>query len=87
MFNPARSKNWKPLSGYRWSITYGDGSSASGTVGTDVVNVGGTSVTGQAVEIATMVSSEFVSNKLDSLLGLSFSRINTGTITSFYSFV
>jgi hypothetical protein len=66
---------------------YGDGSGASGRVGTDVMNVGGTSVTGQAVEIVMRVSSEFVSDKSDGLLGLSFSSINTGTITSFYSFV
>ena len=51
------------------------------------MNVGGTSVTGQAVEIATTVSSEFASDKSDGLLGLSFSSINTGTITSFYSIV
>ena len=43
----------------QWSIRYDDGKGASGTVGTDVVNVGGTSVTGKAVEIATTVAQQF----------------------------
>ncbi|KIM83619.1 hypothetical protein PILCRDRAFT_819250 [Piloderma croceum F 1598] len=80
VFNPSKSKNWKALSGYKWNITYGDGSGASGTVGTDVVTVGGTSVSGQAVEIATQVSSSFVSDTANNgLLGLAFSSINTVT--------
>ena len=82
LFDPSKSTNWKALSGYKWNITYGDGSGASGTVGTDVVTVGGTSVSGQAVEIATKVSSAFVSDTANNgLLGLAFSSINTGEIT------
>ena len=87
VFNPSKSKNWKALSGYKWNITYGDGSGASGTVGTDVVTVGGTSVSGQAVEIATQVSSSFVSDTANNgLLGLAFSSINTGKILRPFSF-
>ena len=84
LFNPSKSTHWKALSGYEWGISYNDGSGASGTVGTDVVSVGGTSVSGQAVEIATKVSSTFVSDKSDGLLGLAFSSINTGAIASSY---
>jgi aspergillopepsin I len=81
LFDPSQSKNWKALSGYTWSIEYADESSASGTVGTDVVTVGGTSVTGQAVEIATQVSAQFVSDTANNgLLGLAFSSINTGEL-------
>jgi hypothetical protein len=43
----------------QWSIRYDDGKDASGTVGMDVMNVGGTSVTGKAVEIATTVAQQF----------------------------
>jgi aspergillopepsin I len=69
------------LTGYTWNITYGDKSGASGTVGTDVVTVGGTSVTGQAVEIANHVSPEFVSDTASNgLLGFAFNNINTGEI-------
>jgi len=83
LFDPSKSTNWKTLSGYKWNITYGDGSGASGIVGTDVVTVGGKSVSGQAVEIATQVSSAFVSDTANNgLLGLAFSSINTGEITS-----
>ncbi|KIM83600.1 hypothetical protein PILCRDRAFT_69108 [Piloderma croceum F 1598] len=87
LFDPSKSTNWKALSGYKWNITYGDGSGASGTVGTDVVTVGGTSVSGQAVEIATKVSSAFVSDTAnDGLLGLAFSSINTVTPKAQHTF-
>jgi aspergillopepsin I len=83
IFDPSQSPNWKELDGYTWSIGYGDKSGASGTVGTDIVTVGGTSVSGQAVEIATQVSSQFVSDTAnDGLLGLAFSSANTGEISS-----
>jgi Eukaryotic aspartyl protease len=83
LFDPSKSQNWQDLDGYTWNITYEDKSGASGTVGTDVVTVGGTSVSGQAVEIATYVSSDFVDDSAcDGLLGLSFKRGNTGEIPS-----
>ncbi|KAJ5782720.1 Peptidase aspartic catalytic [Penicillium paradoxum] len=66
------------LSGSTWSISYGDGSSASGDVYTDEVNVGGVVAAEQAVEAADTISSQFVSDKNnDGLLGLAFSSINT----------
>lgn len=79
IYNPANSPTSKVDSGETWSISYGDGSSASGDVYTDVVNVGGTSVTGQAVELAKTISSEFAQDESDGLLGLAFSSINTVT--------
>jgi len=78
VYNPADSSTAQELQGYTWNITYGDGSSSSGNVYTDTVTVGGTTVTGQAVELAEQVSSEFVSDSdSDGLLGLAFSSINT----------
>lgn len=64
-------------SGETWSISYGDGSGASGTVYEDSVTVGGATVTSQAVEAATSVSSEFVSGVSDGLLGLGYESGNT----------
>lgn len=70
-----------------WDIQYGDGSGASGTVGFDTVDVGGATATRQAVELATVVSSAFVSDENnDGLLGLAFGKINTITPTQQKSF-
>ncbi|CAD6572745.1 MAG: Type I transmembrane sorting receptor [Alectoria sarmentosa] len=79
IYNPANSPTSAVDTGETWNISYGDGSSASGNVYTDVVNVGGTSVTGQAVELAETISSEFAQDQSDGLLGLAFSSINTVT--------
>lgn len=46
------------------------------------MDVGGLSVTAQAVEVATKVSSSFTSeDSIDGLLGLAFSDLNTVTPT------
>ncbi|MCJ1465744.1 Type I transmembrane sorting receptor [Pseudocyphellaria aurata] len=77
IYDPSLSSTAQYLSGYTWRITYGDKSSASGDVYTDTVSVGGTTVAGQAVELASKISAQFqrdVDN--DGLLGLSFSQIN-----------
>lgn len=66
------------LQGATWQISYGDGSGAAGVVGTDVVNIGGATATGQAVELATAVSQAFVADtNNDGLVGLAFSNLNT----------
>jgi len=41
IFDPAKSSTWKASRGQTWQIMYGDGSGASGTVGTDTVSIGG----------------------------------------------
>ena len=61
-----------------FDITFGDDSGASGTVGTDTVNIGGATVTSQAVELATSASSQLVEDtQSQGLVGLAFSSINT----------
>ncbi|ELR06110.1 Type I transmembrane sorting receptor [Pseudogymnoascus destructans] len=77
VFDPTKSSTWQEMSGASWSIQYVDGSGSSGTVGTDTVTIGGTTVQGQAVEIATDASAQFIAGANDGLLGLSFSSINT----------
>lgn len=79
VYDPSRSTTAVQKKDYTWSIRYGDGSGAGGDVYTDTVNVGGTSVTGQAVEVATRISAQFQQDvDSDGLLGLSFSSGNKG---------
>lgn len=76
LYNPSNSGTLE--SGYSWSISYGDGSGASGNVYADSVVVGGVTATSQAVEAATSVSAQFTQDTAnDGLLGLAFSSINT----------
>ncbi|KAG0201985.1 hypothetical protein BGX28_005338 [Mortierella sp. GBA30] len=62
--------------GRSWSISYGDGSSASGILGSDIVNVGGISVR-QTIGLATKESSQFGSSPEDGLFGLGFNTIES----------
>lgn len=81
VYDPSQSRTAQQLSGATWNITYGDGSSSSGDVYTDTVTVGGTTVTGQAVELAQQVSTQFQQDaNNDGLLGLAFSSLNTGML-------
>jgi hypothetical protein len=78
IFDPSKSSTFQTLTGSTFSISYGDGSGAAGNVGTDTVNIGGASVTGQAVELATAVSASFVQDTASNgLVGLAFSKLNT----------
>lgn len=77
-YDPWTSSTWKTLNGYNFSISYGDGSRVSGFVGTDVVDIGGATVTSQAIGLPTYVS-RHVRRDTDSdgIIGLSFSSLNT----------
>jgi hypothetical protein len=77
-FNPTQSSTFKMLTGSTFSISYGDGSGAAGNVGTDTVNIGGATVTSQAIELATAVSGSFVTDtQSNGLVGLAYSKLNT----------
>jgi hypothetical protein len=81
IFNSSKSSTFKTKSGSSWKISYGDGSSASGTVGTDNVTIGGLTIKNQAVELANQMSTEFQQGTGDGLLGLAWPAINTVTPT------
>ncbi|KAI3393926.1 hypothetical protein diail_3488 [Diaporthe ilicicola] len=78
LYDPTKSKTLKMIQGSSFSISYGDGSGAAGNVGTDTVNIGGATVTNQAIEMATAVSQSFTQDTNNNgLVGLAFSKLNT----------
>lgn len=80
VYNAAASSTSKLLSGYNWTIGYGDGSTASGAVYNDTVTIGGVSFAKQAVEAAIQISNQFAADAdRDGLVGFAFSKINTVT--------
>ncbi|KAH8201834.1 hypothetical protein TruAng_004008 [Truncatella angustata] len=79
-FNIADSSTAVEVADSSWNVSYGDGSSSSGIVYSDIVKVGPLSVGSQGVEVATRVSTQFASDsENDGLLGLGFSKINSAS--------
>lgn len=77
-FDASKSTTFKTMTNAQWKISYGDGSGAAGTVGTDVVTIGGVKVENQTVQLANQVSQSFVEDtNTDGLVGLAFSTLNT----------
>lgn len=81
IFDPKKSSTFKTMKSAKWQISYGDSSSASGTVGTDNVTIGGLTIKNQAVELANKLSAQFTQGAGDGLLGLAWGSINTVTPT------
>lgn len=78
LYDPTKSADFKLIQGATFDISYGDGSGAAGNVGIDTVDIGGVTVTGQAIEMATNVSDSFIQDtNSNGLVGLAFSTINT----------
>ena len=63
--------------GRAWSIQYGDGSTASGILAKDTVDLGGLSIKSQTINLAKKESSSFASDPIDGLMGLGFDSITT----------
>ncbi|KAF7730837.1 Type I transmembrane sorting receptor [Apophysomyces ossiformis] len=76
LFNPDKSSTYQK-DGTPWQIGYGDGSSASGIVGYDTVNLGGLDIKHQAIELAKEESSQFQGGPIDGLLGLAFDTLTS----------
>jgi hypothetical protein len=70
VYDPRKSRTSNPLKGVTWSISYADGSHASGDVHMDVVKIGQVTISNQAVEVAKQMSSAFLDSESDGLLGL-----------------
>ncbi|KAL4980097.1 aspartic peptidase domain-containing protein [Aspergillus desertorum] len=77
-YDPSKSTTFKNMTGLTFNITYGDDSYAYGPVGTDKINVGGVTVTGQAIGLPTAVASSILDDThSNGLVGLGFSSLNT----------
>ncbi|KAF9194687.1 hypothetical protein BGZ49_003145 [Haplosporangium sp. Z 27] len=74
-FNSTKSSTFKK-DGRPWSIKYGDGSSASGILGSDFVTVGNIKLR-QTIGLTTLESDLFAFSPQDGLFGLGFSSIES----------
>ncbi|KAG0240385.1 aspartic peptidase domain-containing protein [Mortierella sp. GBAus27b] len=59
-----------------WEIKYGDGSTAGGVLGSDIVNLGGMKLR-QTIGLATNISVEFARMPEDGIFGLAFKNLQT----------
>ena len=79
VYDPTKSTTFSAsLEQSSFNITYGDGSSVSGPVGVDTVDIGGSTVVQQAIGLPDRVSEAFiVDSQSNGLVGLAFSKLNT----------
>ncbi|KAI9031622.1 extracellular aspartic proteinase [Phycomyces nitens] len=75
-FDSKKSTTYKD-STQPWSATYAEGSSASGIIGYDTVDIGGVSIPGQSIGLAKTESSTFQTDVVDGMFGLSFGKLVT----------
>ncbi|KAK3844275.1 MAG: aspartic peptidase domain-containing protein [Linnemannia gamsii] len=76
-FNLSKSKTFlKDTSKRVFQIAYGDGSFATGTIASDMINVGGIQVR-QTMGLATNESADFEVSKMDGMFGLAFSNFES----------
>ena len=78
IYDPTKSTTAAAVEGATFNISYGDGSFASGPVGTDQVTIGGAVVDNQTIGLPDTVSAEFASDtSSNGLVGLAMSTLNT----------
>ncbi|OCK73127.1 aspartic proteinase precursor [Lepidopterella palustris CBS 459.81] len=77
IFDPNKSSTFIMTPDSTWEIAYGDGSTASGDVGTDDVTLGGLTIKNQTIELAKTLSIQFRLGAGDGLLGLGWGSNNT----------
>jgi len=75
-YDPTKSSTYV-ADGRAWSIQYGDGSTASGVLAKDTVNLGGLIIKSQTINLAKRESNSFASSPIDGLMGLAFDTITT----------
>ncbi|KAM3470587.1 hypothetical protein MY5147_006301 [Beauveria neobassiana] len=83
-WNHTSSSTAKLVQGGKWSIGYGDGSGAKGTIYKDTVSIAGASIAGQGVEYATTVYPQYNGDNIlgvpvSGIVGFGFDNINTAS--------
>ena len=79
LYDPSKSSSWKEIKNELFNITYDVGElGASGIVGTETVDIGGATVTGMAIGVATNMFGEgIIDPTYDGTLGLGWRVQNT----------
>ncbi|KNZ77400.1 Cathepsin D [Termitomyces sp. J132] len=81
-FDPNTSSTFRPV-GSNFNISYGSGQ-ASGRLGSDIVQMGGFSVSNQTFAICDNISQGLLSNPVSGLLGLAFQTIAASGAVPFW---
>lgn len=79
VYDPTKSTTFQDsLAQSTFNVSYGDGSTCSGPVGVDTLDIGGSTVAQQAIGLPDTVSQSFViDSHSNGLVGLAFSQLNT----------
>lgn len=77
LFNPDESQTFRQENGATFNISYGDGSFASGPVGTDTVGIGNVEVDSLRFGLPNNISNSFTELPSSGILGLAFPGLNT----------
>ncbi|KAJ3024148.1 hypothetical protein HKX48_005548 [Thoreauomyces humboldtii] len=81
-FDPSASSTFQSI-GATFDIQYGSGS-AEGTTGSDTVEVGGVTVTGQVIGVVTSEGNDPQTSEYDGILGMGFSTLAADQATTWF---
>ncbi|KAM0753709.1 acid protease [Meredithblackwellia eburnea MCA 4105] len=84
-YDPSESSTSSAVSGKKLSISYGDGSTTTGTVYKDTVTIAGMTATSQVFGTATSLSSDWQDDPMDGLLGMAYQSISQLGTSPFFN--
>ncbi|KAE8349865.1 aspartic peptidase domain-containing protein [Aspergillus coremiiformis] len=76
-FDSEKSSTFKAIEKSPWRVSYIDGSSISGSIGTDNFTIGGWTMKTQPIQLAKSISPAFTQVSADGFLGLAFGNISS----------
>lgn len=75
-YDPTKSSTSATVAGAQLSISYGDGSSTTGTVYKDTITIAGLTATGQTFGAADSMSSDWQDDPMDGIFGMGYQAIS-----------